>query len=133
MFPILYKHDDLNLAHNGLGALVDCLQAKAYEELNGQLTLELLYPMSGVRYEDLEIGSFILSKYNSKDESHIFRISTIEQDAIEKTVHIHAESKTYELADCLITDVIVNGKNAQALMDEVKKSVTPKTDRKSVV
>ena len=52
----LYEQDEQTFETNGIGSMVDALECKVTEELNGMFELEMLYPVDGRHFEDLDFG-----------------------------------------------------------------------------
>ncbi|HHV04834.1 MAG TPA: hypothetical protein GXX64_13190 [Bacteroidales bacterium] len=53
MIPVLYKKDEKQFNHLGLGALSEAITCVATEERNGLFELELTYPISGSLYQEI--------------------------------------------------------------------------------
>ena len=53
MIPILYKQDEKQFNHLGLGALSEAITCVVTEERNGLFELELTYPISGSLYQEI--------------------------------------------------------------------------------
>ena len=53
MIPILYNGTEQAFLSNGLGRLSDAITCKVTEERNGQLELEMTYPITGIHYADI--------------------------------------------------------------------------------
>lgn len=68
MIPILYDDSELNFDSNGIGRLSDCITCTVTEERNGIFECEFTYPISGVRYLDIEEGQII---YCTHDEAKV--------------------------------------------------------------
>ena len=54
MIPILFLPDESEFLTQGLGALSDAISCTVTEERNGPYELELVYPMKGVHYSDIQ-------------------------------------------------------------------------------
>ncbi|NMD39135.1 MAG: hypothetical protein GYA87_10705, partial [Christensenellaceae bacterium] len=53
MIPVLYRQDEKEFNHLGLGALSEAITCVATEERNGLFELELTYPISGSLYQEI--------------------------------------------------------------------------------
>ena len=53
MIPVLYKKDEEQFNHLGLGALSEAITCVVTEERNGLFELELTYPISGSLYQEI--------------------------------------------------------------------------------
>jgi phage minor structural protein len=97
----IYLETETNFKTNGLGFLTDCLTANVVEELNGEYSLTLTYPINGHLNEYLEKGNII--KTNVGDNNYqLFRIKSIEKNF--KTITIYAIHIFYDLTDNFIED-----------------------------
>lgn len=81
----------------GLGALTDCISCEVTEERNGAYELEMDYPVSGVRYDDIEVRGIIVAKPNANDDAQAFRIYQI-TTPINGVVSIFAQHISYDLS-----------------------------------
>ena len=59
MKPILFEPTETAFTTNGLGVLADCVSAVVFEERNGIFEIELEYPIDGIHYAEINIGSII--------------------------------------------------------------------------
>lgn len=64
MIPILYDANETEFTSNGLGRLRDCIKAEVTEERNSIYELEIEYPVTGVHYSDITIGSIIAVEHD---------------------------------------------------------------------
>lgn len=62
MFPILYKRNETNFTHNGLGLLKDSIKAVAIEELNGMFELNIEYDSEGFLVDEIKEEMIIKAK-----------------------------------------------------------------------
>ena len=60
MIPVLYPRDELFYRFLGKGKLTDTISCVVHEELNGDYSLELQYPVTGEHLQDLYNGGTIL-------------------------------------------------------------------------
>lgn len=78
MIPILYASTETAFTSNGLGRLADCEGCFCTEERNGLYEIELTYPVDGIHYEDIALGSYIAvqpSRYGAVQPFEVYRIS----------------------------------------------------------
>lgn len=80
----------------GRGALVGCLKCEVTEERNGAYELEMVYPVNGSHYEDLELRCIIMAKPNFNDDPQAFRIYSI-STPIDGKVTVLARHISYDL------------------------------------
>lgn len=107
MIPILYKSEEKDFFHNGLGLLSEALDWTVDETLNGEFEFHMVYPLVGRLFEDISEDMQIKAKPNDKDEPHIFRIYETEIDAANQTMHIYGASNVFDLLGNMVSDVIV--------------------------
>lgn len=71
------------------GYLADAMSCKVTEERNGAFDLEMEYPLSGIRYDELAEGAIILSSHDDSKAEQPFRIYSVKRDktAIVKARH----------------------------------------------
>lgn len=125
MIPILYKESEVDFTNNGLGALNELYNVDVEEQRNGLFTLKANYPVSGVRYKDIEVGKIIFAKPNQNDKSQAFRIVHTQLDLLGHALNIEADHITYDLTHNLIKSVRLFG-NGQAVMEQLQKAtMTP--------
>lgn len=74
MRPILYKSTETAFDTNGVGVLIDALQCRVFEKLNGQYELTLRYPVKGIHYSSLADRAIILARPNPYADPQPFRI-----------------------------------------------------------
>lgn len=78
MIPILYTAGETAFTSNGLGRLSDVIKCTVKEALNGVYELEMVYPVTGIHYNDIAEHT-IISAYT--DDTHtrqpfeVYRIS----------------------------------------------------------
>lgn len=70
------------------GYLADAMSCRVAEERNGAFDLEMEYPLSGIRYDELAEGAIISSSHDDSLEEQPFRIYSIERNA--KTAKVKA-------------------------------------------
>lgn len=89
-----------NFDNNGLAVLNECILLEITEELNGQYSLELEYPVSSKKVQYLQ--EFNIIKVNEQ----LFRIYKVEKvQASDKRVRIFANHIFYDMAYYFIEDV----------------------------
>lgn len=90
-----YKADDLDT--QGFGSLVDCISCEISEELNGEYTLELKYPLDGKLSEYLLPSNIIVAKPNHKQVKQPFRINEVKK-SFGNSVEVFANHISYDLS-----------------------------------
>lgn len=87
--------------NNGYGILKHCKTAEVFETLNGELSLQITYPVGGYLYASLVEGNILVSEIGY-GERQAFRIQTITKHLNE--IIIYATHIFYDLKDNLIED-----------------------------
>ena len=73
MIPILFSGDAATFDSNGKGLLSDCISCEVEEVRNGTYELNILYPVDGIHYEDINWGDIILAQaQDGKDPQAFF-------------------------------------------------------------
>lgn len=97
MKPILYGDTENQFLSQGYGRLSDAISCSVNEVLNGLYLLTMVYPTSGIHYEDIVVGRIIYAKPNEFDSEQPFRIFKITK-AINKKITIEARHISYDLS-----------------------------------
>lgn len=108
MYPILYKADETNFSHMGIGILIDTISCVVIESRNGSYELTLTYPINGKRSNDFDYNTIIKAKANDEFGDQLFRVYHINYDRIAKKITIKAQHITYDLADNFIDVMVVS-------------------------
>lgn len=96
MIPILYPKTETSFTDNGLGRLADAQSAVATEERNGVFELEIVYPVWGVHFNDIEVDCYIKTICNAKKQNQLFRVYSITKPINGKCT-IRAEHVSYQM------------------------------------
>lgn len=100
MIPRLFPADEATKSNafrtNGIGGLGDAISCIVTEEKNGQYELELVYPVDGIHFSEIENDMLIMAKPNETSNEQIFRIYKMEKP-INGQVTINAEHISYLL------------------------------------
>lgn len=97
MKPILFKSTETKFTTQGIGTLTDAISCEATEERNSTYEIELDYPVSGVHYDDIQLGNIIYVKPADYTEPQAFRIYQISKP-INQVVTVNAEHISYQLS-----------------------------------
>ena len=97
MTPILFDKTETEFKTQGLGALTDAISCTVTEERNGSFELEMVYPLGGLHYEDIQYGRIILAVPSDGAESEPFEIYKITRPLGGK-VTIYAQHVSYRLS-----------------------------------
>lgn len=96
MKPILFQPTDTVFTTNGLGALADCISAVVSEERNGIFEIELEYPIDGIHYSEIGIGSIICATPADGKPIQPFEVYKITRP-LNGVVTIYGEHISYRL------------------------------------
>lgn len=97
MTPILFPENTNNFNTNGIGRLSDTIRCDATEERNGQDEIELIYPITGKHFNDIQMRSFIYVKPSQKRSLQPYRIYKISKPRSGQ-VTINARHRRYDLS-----------------------------------
>ena len=126
MIPYLLDHSKtltalVNDNTAGLGALAECTKATVTEERNGEFSLSIQYPITGVHFKDIEVGGLIKAKPNETAALQIFRIKKISKP-LRGIVTITANHISYDLGKTSVAPFSSIG--AAATMTALKNNMT---------
>ena len=99
---LLYAPSEESFQTNGIGALSDAVSCYVTEERNGQFELEMVYPITGVHYSDIQYRSILYVKPNPFDNPQPFRVYRITRP-LNGLVTVYAQHITYDLNGIPIT------------------------------
>lgn len=128
MNPILYESRETDFNHNGLGKMSETLSAIVTEVANGEFELEVVYPIGGRLYKHIQDHMLIKAKPNSVDDPHVFRIYEHVIDTVGQTVTMYAHTKSNDLGQNLVKDVVINSLTPQEAMNSMKMNLVEPTD-----
>ena len=114
MIPILYTADETEFTTNGLGRLVDCISCEVTEERNGVYEIELVYPVDGHHYGDIEIGRIIYTTHDATKDPQPFDIYK-KSTPIDGNVTFYAHHISYRLNEHVVRPFSVTGTAGEAL------------------
>lgn len=93
----LFESTATDFSSNGLGNLPDASKCEVTEERNGIFELELVYPIDGKRYSDINFRSIIVAKPNPYSEPQPFRVYGMTKP-MDGMVTINAEHISYDMS-----------------------------------
>lgn len=94
--PILYGAEEREFTSNGIGFLSDAMSVTVTEELNGQYELEMIYPVGGRYFSELDYRKIILAKPSGAQGEQPFRIYRITKP-MDGRVTVCARHISYDL------------------------------------
>ncbi len=108
MFPTIHGFDGSDLDTQGYGALSDAITCEVTEELNGGFTLEMKYPLHGVRNEYLVPGNIIMAKPNHSQIRQPFRINQVKK-SFGNSINVYANHISYDLSGYVMPSAVTLG------------------------
>lgn len=108
----IYLETETNFNNNGLGFLIDCLEALVTEELNGEYTLNFTYPLNSAMSEYLVEGNIVKCNVGNNNYQ-LFRIKKVEKDY--SIISVYAIHVFYDLLENFIEDAAPQNMDAANL------------------
>ena len=93
---LLYDPEEKLFDTNGIGSLADAVSCIVTEERNSTFELELVYPITGQHYADIQYRSLIFVKPNPFDQPQPFRVYRISKP-LNGLVTVYAWHISYDL------------------------------------
>lgn len=107
----IYAKTETSFNNNGLGFLTDVIEAKITENLNGDMYLELQYPI-GAHNSDLLVEDNIIKCDTGSDNEQLFRIKRVIKTYTK--ISVYAPHIFYDLGDNFLLDTAPTGLDAQS-------------------
>lgn len=123
MFPILYKKDETDFVHNGLGVMSGAITAVPDEELNGPFEITIEYDSEGFLADKIANGMIVKAKANDRQDPQLFRIYAIEKSLASDNLIIHGQHITYDLAGNFVEQLVLNKATLKEAMEAIKKNL----------
>ena len=117
----LFDSSETAFVSNGLGSLQDAIKCLVTEEVNGPFELEMIYPLTGYKFDNLAFRNIIFAKPNPYSNPQPFRIYNISKP-MDGKVTVNAQHISYDLADITVapfsaTNVVSAFANMKAASD----------------
>lgn len=122
MIPILYEKTETAFTSNGLGRLSDCISCIVTEERNGIYECEFDYPVTGVHFDDIQIGRIISCTHDEQGDAQPFDIYA-KSEPINGVVTFRAHHISYRLNEITVKPFTA-GSCVEALSKIDSQSVT---------
>lgn len=119
MIPILYTANEQDFTSNGIGRLSDCTSCLVTEERNGIYEVEFQYPMTGVHYNDIEVGSVIMVTHDEQKDRQPFIIYR-RSAPINGVVTFNAHHISYKLSNVILKPMTATSTAAAFAMFETE-------------
>ena len=114
--PILYKANETDFSHMGLGVLIDAITCLVSEERNGLFQLEMEYPLEGSQFSELKNDRLI-----KVDASHLLKDQRFKIIRISKPmkgkVTVYANHISYLTEDLALKPEIAYTGNANVALN----------------
>ena len=101
MIPVLYENAERLFTSNGIGRLSDCISCTVTEERNGVYECEFEYPITGLRYGDIQEERVITVTHDDTGDIQPFDIYG-RSAPIDGVVTFYAHHVSYRLSDVVI-------------------------------
>lgn len=108
MTPILYPASETAFSSNGLGFLSDAISCAVTEEINSKFELVLKYPVTGLRYSDIDYRTIILAQPDPITDPQPFRVYRMVPGSA-GTVTVYARHLAYDLLGIPVEPFTANG------------------------
>ena len=119
---ILYKANETNFTHLGLGMLHDAIQIFVTEERNGGFELEMKYPVSGDRFADLKLDRLIKADAGHSLKNQRFKIIRITKP-LNGIVTVYAEHVSMLTRDLPLPPNVSYSGDATSALNTWKNSI----------
>lgn len=97
MIPILYNGDEQRFVNNGIGRLSDATRCVVVEERNGIYELQIDYPITGVHFNEIQIGRIIGATHDDRKDIQPFDIYKRTVPDLNGIVTFYAHHISYKL------------------------------------
>lgn len=102
MIPILFSENSTTFTSNGIGRLSDAISCTVTEQRNGEYELEMVYPVTGIHYDEIALRKIIVAQPSYQTALQPFRIYKISRP-INGRVTISAQHISYDLSKNVCT------------------------------
>lgn len=121
-FPLLYKANETNFNHLGLGVLDDAVSCLVIEERNGLFELEMEYPITGSQFGELKNDRLIKADAGHLLKDQRFKIIRISKP-MKGNVTVYAEHISYLAQDLALKPDVPFSGNATAALTAWKNAI----------
>lgn len=97
MIPILYNGNEQRFVNNGIGRLSDATRCVVVEERNGIYELQIDYPITGVHFDEIQIGRIIGATHDDRKDIQPFDIYKRTVPDLNGIVTFYAHHISYKL------------------------------------
>lgn len=124
MIPILFEKTESTFTTNGIGHMTDAVSCIVTEERNGIFELTMEYPMTGIRYLELQEDRILLAQPRPGASNQAFRIYKISRP-IGGVVTVYARHISYALGKTVVMPYTAG--SAAAAFSALKNNVATET------
>ena len=96
MIPILYEIDETKFTTNAIGRLSEAISCTVTEKKNSDYTLELMYPVHGKYFKELQPGRIIVATHDNSKKPQAFDIYRVTAST-EDMITVYAKHVSYRL------------------------------------
>lgn len=96
MIPILYEIDETKFTTNGIGRLSEAISCTVTEKKNSDYILELMYPVHGKYFKELQPGRIIVATHDNSKKPQAFDIYRVTAST-EDVITVYAKHISYRL------------------------------------
>lgn len=122
MIPILYASDEIRFITNGIGRLSDCIRCIVTEERNGIYECEFDYPLTGIHFDDIQLGRIVGCTHDDRGDIQPFIIYQRSVPDLSGVVTFNAHHISYKLNE-IVTMPFTAGSIAETLVKIKANSV----------
>lgn len=126
MIPILYSNDETLFLSNGLGRLSDAISCTVKEERNGIFEAELVYPITGVHYEDIQEGCILYCTHDDSGNPQPFDIYARSAE-IDGNVTFYAHHISYRLSNVIMQPFSLTNTSVANALNAMKANAINET------
>lgn len=119
MIPVLYDNAERAFVTNGIGRLSDCISCTVTEERNGIYECEFEYPITGVRYNDIQEGCIVAVTHDDTGDIQPFDIYG-RSAPINGIVTFYAHHVSYRLSDIVVGPCTAS--NPADALDKIRRN-----------
>jgi phage minor structural protein len=118
MIPVLYDKSTTDVSNLGIGSLGETISCTVSEKIDEYFTLDLIYPLTGMYANDLELDNIIAASVKGYSLRQLFRIVRIEKN--QQDIQVHAVHVSYQLNSIPVNKFTAN--SAAAAMSGLKNN-----------
>ena len=102
MIPVLYNANETRFVDNGRGRLADCISCIVTEERNGIYEMEFQYPVTGIHFDELELGRIVAATHDDNGDVQPFVIYSRSVPDLKGVCRFNAHHISYRLSDVVV-------------------------------